>query len=36
MAESGPALGRLPMGFIILGLAALGVFFGLVAFAQGR
>jgi len=34
MADNGPALGRLPMGFIILGLAALGVFFGVVAFAQ--
>jgi hypothetical protein len=25
-----------PMGFVILGLAALGVFFGIVAFSQGR
>ncbi len=33
-ADNGPALGRLPMGFIILGLAALGMFFGVVAFAQ--
>ncbi len=36
MAESGPALGRVPMGFVIMGLAALGVFFGFVAFALGR
>jgi hypothetical protein len=36
MADNGPALGRLPMGFIILGLAAMGVFFAVVAFAQGR
>ncbi|RPJ52079.1 MAG: SH3 domain-containing protein [Chloroflexi bacterium] len=36
MADNGPSLGRLPMGFIIMGLAALGVFFGIVAFAQGR
>jgi hypothetical protein len=32
--ESGPALGGVPMGLIILGLAALGVFLGIVAFAQ--
>lgn len=33
-AEASPALGGIPMGFIIMGLAALGVFFGIVAFAQ--
>lgn len=32
--ETGPALAGIPMGFLILGLAALGVFFGIVAFAQ--
>ncbi len=36
MAESGPSLTRVPMGFVILGLAALGLFFGVVALAQGR
>jgi hypothetical protein len=36
MPESGPALGNLPMGFVILGLAVLGVFLGIVAFSQGR
>ena len=36
MAESGPSLSRLPMGFIIMGLAAMGLFFGIVALAQGR
>jgi hypothetical protein len=36
IAESGPALSRLPMGFIIMGLAAMGLFFGVVALAQGR
>jgi hypothetical protein len=36
MAETGPSLSRLPMGFVILGLAALGLFFGVVALAQGR
>jgi hypothetical protein len=34
VAETSPALGGLPMGFVIMGLAALGVFFGIVAFAQ--
>lgn len=34
--DNGPSLGGVPMGFVILGLAALGVFFGVVAFAQGR
>jgi hypothetical protein len=34
--EAGPALGGMPMGMIILGLAALGIFLGLVAFSQGR
>jgi hypothetical protein len=35
---SGPtsALGNFPMGMVILGLAALGIFFGVVAFSQGR
>jgi uncharacterized protein YraI len=32
--DSGPSLVGIPMGFVILGLAALGVFFGVVAFAQ--
>jgi hypothetical protein len=31
---SGPSLRNVPMGFVIIGLAALGVFFGIVAFAQ--
>lgn len=31
-----PALACIPMGFVILGLAALGVFFGIVAFSQWR
>jgi len=31
-----PALAGIPMGFVILGLAALGVFFGIVAFSQWR
>lgn len=35
-AESSPTLKGIPMGLIILGLAALGVFFGIVALAQGR
>lgn len=35
-AESGPSLSSIPMAFIILGLAVLGIFFGLVAFSQGR
>lgn len=34
--NSGPALAGIPMGFLILGLAALGVFFGIVAFSQWR
>ena len=32
--NTGPSLGGIPMGFIILGLAALGIFFGVIAFAQ--
>lgn len=32
--DTGPSLAGIPMGFVILGLAALGVFFGIVAFAQ--
>lgn len=36
MADSGPSLSRLPMGFIIMGLAVMGLFFGVVALAQGR
>ena len=32
--DSGPSLAGVPMGFVILGLAALGIFFGIVAFAQ--
>lgn len=35
-AESSPPLSGIPMAFIILGLAVLGIFFGLVAFSQGR
>jgi hypothetical protein len=34
VVDTGPSLGGIPMGFIILGLAALGIFFGIVAFAQ--
>ncbi len=34
--ESGSVLSGVPMGLIILGLAALGIFLGVVAFAQGR
>jgi hypothetical protein len=34
VVNSGPSLSSLPMGFVILGLAALGIFFGIVAFAQ--
>lgn len=33
-AESAPSLAGVPMGLIILGLAALGIFLGIVAFAQ--
>lgn len=33
-AEVSTGVGGVPMGFVILGLAALGVFFGIVAFAQ--
>jgi len=32
--DTGPTLAGIPMGFVILGLAAMGVFFGIVAFAQ--
>lgn len=32
--NTGPSLAGIPMGFVIMGLAALGVFFGVVAFAQ--
>jgi hypothetical protein len=35
-AESSPIMSSIPMGFIILGLAALGIFLGIVAFTQGR
>jgi hypothetical protein len=35
-AESPPVLAGVPMGMVILVLAALGLFFGLVAFSQGR
>jgi hypothetical protein len=34
--ESSPTLRGIPMGMIILGLAALGIFLGIIAFAQGR
>ncbi len=34
--ESSPTLRGLPMGFVILGMAALGIFLGIVAFSQGR
>jgi len=34
VADSGPSLTGVPMGFIILGLAALGIFLGIIAFAQ--
>ncbi len=32
--DHGPSLTSIPMGFVILGLAALGVFLGIVAFSQ--
>jgi hypothetical protein len=35
-AVNGSGVGNLPMGFIIMGLAAMGVLFGLVAFFQGK
>lgn len=35
-AVSGSGVGNLPMGFIILGLAAMGVLFGVIALVQGR
>lgn len=34
VAETSPSLAGIPMGFVIIGLAALGVFFGIIAFAQ--
>lgn len=34
--ETGPSLAGVPMGFVIIGLAVLGLFFGVVAFSQGR
>ncbi len=34
--DSSPSAGGIPMALIILGLAALGVFMGIIAFAQGR
>lgn len=34
--ESAPMIKSVPMGFVILGLAVLGVFLGIVALAQGR
>lgn len=34
VAEQAPSVSAVPMGFVILGLAALGVFLGVVAFAQ--
>lgn len=36
VAENTPSLAGIPMGFVIMGLAALGVFFGIVAFSQWR
>lgn len=33
-AENTPSVSAVPMGFVILGLAALGIFLGLVAFSQ--
>ena len=35
-AFTGSGVGNIPMGFIILGLAALGVLFGLISLTQGR
>ena len=35
-ASTGTPLSGLPMGFIILGLASLGIFFGIIAFVQDR
>jgi hypothetical protein len=34
--STGPSVGGIPMGFVILGLAVLGVFLGIIAFAQAR
>jgi len=34
--ETSPTLRGVPMAFVILGLAALGIFIGIVAFTQGR
>ncbi len=34
--DAGPSIAGVPMGFVILGLAALGIFFGIVAFSQRR
>jgi hypothetical protein len=35
-AMNGSGVGNVPMGFIILGLAALGILLGLISFVQGR
>jgi len=35
-AINGSGVGNVPMGFIILGLAALGILLGLISFVQGR
>lgn len=35
-AVNGSGVGNVPMGFIILGLAALGILLGLISFVQGR
>jgi hypothetical protein len=35
-AINGSGVGNIPMGFIILGLASLGVLFGLISLTQGR
>lgn len=35
-ADGGASVGGVPMGFVILGLAAVGFLVGLIAFAQGR
>ena len=35
-AVNGSGVGNIPMGFIVLGLAALGVLLGLISFVQGR
>lgn len=35
-ADNGSSIGGVPMGFVIVGLAAIGLLFGVIALAQGR